>query len=147
MRIEYLDQDDIVNIIGTQLNIYDNSLSLIKSFNVPIDDHVKSSMKTYKCLTAEAISLSIANMFDLTNGDRKDLNKRIELILSDTKLHPVDIKGKVVLVTLKYLREALCDLKEKLYNRGQQIEDAANDLDSKINNLERAVATSIKNNQ
>ena len=146
MRIEYLDQDDIVNIIGTQLDIYNDALSTIRALDVPKCDNTKSLMEIYRDMTAASISLSISNLLDLSNDDREDLNKRIKTVLSDTSLHPVDIKGKVVLIVLKCLKEALYDLQETLFDRRQKVEDAANDLDVKINNLERAVAASIKNN-
>ena len=146
MRIEYLDQDDIVNIVGTQLDIYDDALSTIRALDVPKSDNTKSLMEIYRDMTTASISLSISNLFDLSNGDREDLNKMIKAVLSDNSLRPVDIKGKVVLIVLKYLKEALCNLQETLSVRCQKVEDAANDLDTKINNLERAVAASIKNN-
>ncbi len=146
MKIEYLDQDDIINIVGTQLDIYDNALNVIKELDVPKNDHTTSFMEAYRDTTAATIGLSISNLFDLSSDDRIALNKSIKVILSDTKLHPVDIKGKVVLIGLKYLQKALYDLQESLSDRGQKVEDAANGLDSKINNLERAVAASIKNN-
>jgi hypothetical protein len=147
MRIEYLDQDDIVNIVGTQLDIYNDALSTIRALDVPKCDNTKSLMETYRDMTAASISISIVNLLDLSNDYREDLNKRIKAVLSDASLHPVDIKGKVVLIALKYLQKALYDLQESLSDRGQKVEDAANGLDSKINNLERAVAASIKNNQ
>ncbi len=146
MRIEYLDQDDIVNIVGTQLDIYDDALSTIRALDVPKCDNTKSLMEIYRDMTTASISLSISNLFDLSNGDREDLNKMIKDVFSDNSLRPVDIKGKVVLIVLKYLKEALCNLQETLSVRRQKVEDAANNLDAKINNLERAIATSIKNN-
>ncbi len=146
MRIEYLNQDDIVNIVCTQLDIYDNTLKAARTFNVLKDDYAKSFMETYRDITVGGISSFISNLFDLSNDDRKVLSKRIKDALSDTSLHSADIKGKVVLIALKYLQKALYDLQESLSARCQKVEDAANDLDSKINNLERAVASSIKNN-
>ena len=146
MRIEYLDQDDIVNIVGTQLDIYENALNVFKAFDIPDDDHTKSFLETYRGLTAAAISSSIANIFDLSNDDHKALNRRITAVLSDTSLHSVDAKAKVVLIVLKYLKSALYDLGVGLSDRSQKVEDAANELDAKINNLERAVEASIKNN-
>jgi hypothetical protein len=146
MRIEYLDQDDIVNIVGTQLNIYNNALNTTRALNVPNDDHTKSLMRTYRDMTASNIGIAIASLFDLSNDDCEDLTKRISDVLYDTNLHPVDAKGKVVLIVLRYLKKALYHLEEELSDRRCKVEDAANGLETKINNLERAVEASIKNN-
>jgi hypothetical protein len=146
MRIEYLDQDDIVNIIGTQLDIYNDALSTIRALDVPKCDNTKSLMGTYRDMTASNIGIAIASLFDLSNDDCEDLTKRISDVLYDTNLHPVDAKGKVVLIVLRYLKKALYDLEEKLSDRRCKVEDAANGLETKINNLERAVEASIKNN-
>lgn len=144
MRIEYLDQDDIVKIVGTQMDIYDNTLKAINSFNALKDEHARVFLDTYRDLTVAGIRTSIADLFDLSNEDRKDLNKKLNAVFCDTTLRPIDMKGKVVLIALKYLRKALYDLEEELDNRGQIVEDAASELDAKIDNLEKVITTVIK---
>lgn len=146
MRIEYLDQDDILSIVGAQMDTYYNTLRAIGSFNALKDEHARVFLDTYRDLTVCGISISMADLFDLSNEDSKYLKKSIDAVFSDTTIRPIDMKGKVVLIALKYLKKALYDLQDELSDRGQIVEDATKALDTKIDNLEKVIETSIKNN-
>lgn len=137
MRIEYLEAEDIISIVNTEMAIYESAISILN------DKVEKKDIDRLIGSTSVAMALNFSNMMNFSaEGSRENLEDDIKAILNNGyagKYSKIEVKEHIIRSLVVFLYRSLRRLSDSLESRKNEVDNASIEVEHFLNRISASI--------